>query len=637
MLGTCWMNPGNFRFTTTILNDTLTLSFQPSPFSPLIDASTESTLLSPSYSPVLWDGSSASTTNSIAAPATGYLSISDSNSGATSEDSELDSPLSAPPPREVLSSSTLLTGDSTKDQGELETGSFEGGRTNTYTGTTVTPSTLINANTYAGTIITPSALAHQNAYAGTTVTPTMLTRTETYLGTTITPSMLTQADMYAGPMDNPITSIVTETLPQPNTTQHAPGTTVLKDLILTITTLPSTIPYDRRDGLLTNDRAVSNADAEGLMLLATVALDDAECNISHAPVLDPNREGTDTRASPAKENVNVSEVNENEPHATTKEEAPQGKVTDSNNMFDVFFVYPMSVDKPPISTMIESDVKGSRAIENNDDMPMFNLSDPSQVPTSGTILYHGLSRVNGKTTISFEGLTKSKAEAYLLTDYAKYNDYHSVYMPNIVYAIESYCFCQNELITNDWNVHLFHDRLYPGHPVISGGVKLPTGGPHLGPSNRAKTINCDNMLHIKGGLAHKNYLGHYDNVNPFLSESEAKRLNSYAAIAEAHREPELASKILDTLLMPFPNEDIIGGLTESGLLNVRTVHDILHFAFDRDLVLWITQTGLVIVATSPFWSNMFDDVFMLNNWYVLPDIDEKEEEEEQPKPKKFFL
>ncbi|KAG1875988.1 hypothetical protein C8R48DRAFT_768831 [Suillus tomentosus] len=59
----------------------------------------------------------------------------------------------------------------------------------------------------------------------------------------------------------------------------------------------------------------------------------------------------------------------------------------------------------------------------------------------------------------------------------KYNDYHSVYIPNIMQAIESLCFCQDEIIMNDWNPHMFQDRSYFGHPIISGGAKLPTEGP----------------------------------------------------------------------------------------------------------------------------------------------------------------
>lgn len=289
--------------------------------------------------------------------------------------------------------------------------------------------------------------------------------------------------------------------------------------------------------------------------------------------------------------------------------------------------------------------------------------------------YVGLSRADGKTTISFEGLTRSQAEHYILTSpLAQYNDYHSVYIPNVICAIESYCFCQDQIIANDWNVHLFRDGTYPGHPVIPGHVKLPTGGPRSGrtwqeriselrdhrahtrhlihlldtilstrmlaeSSQRTPVIKCDHYLTIKGGLTQREYAGRYDDVNPFFTESEAKRLNSYAAVAEAHGEGQFASKILDALLMPFPDEDTVNALIESRLLDVGSTRDILRFAFDRDLVLGIARTGLVIVATSPFRSDMFDDPTMSDEWYVLSDIAEEDEEIPEPKPKKkkFFL
>ncbi|KAG2747592.1 hypothetical protein P692DRAFT_20819494 [Suillus brevipes Sb2] len=115
--------------------------------------------------------------------------------------------------------------------------------------------------------------------------------------------------------------------------------------------------------------------------------------------------------------------------------------------------------------------------------------------TSGTMSYTGLSCADGKTTISFEGLTHSQAEHYLLTSpLAQYIDYHSVYIPNVIYAIESYCFCQDQIIANNWNVHLFRDGTYPGHPVIPGHVKLPTGGPRLGWSWQERVSElCDHL------------------------------------------------------------------------------------------------------------------------------------------------
>ncbi|KAG1830488.1 hypothetical protein DFJ58DRAFT_736960 [Suillus subalutaceus] len=262
-----------------------------------------------------------------------------------------------------------------------------------------------------------------------------------------------------------------------------------------------------------------------------------------------------------------------------------------------------------------------------EDIFMHNLTPPPPNPTAGTIPYQGLAHADGKAVISFE-----------------------VYIPNVVNAIESYCFCQDEIISNDWNIHMFRDGTYPGHPVIPGGVKLPTGGPRSGRTwqerVRELTDHCAhtrNLIHVVETvlstrmLAEATYSGRYDDVNPFFLESEARCLNSYATVAEAHGESEFASVIIDALLMPFPDEDTISVLTESRLLDVGSVHDILCLAFDRDLVLGIAQTRLVTVATSPFRSKMFEDPFLSDKWYVLSDIVEEEEQEPKSKSKKFFL
>lgn len=314
-----------------------------------------------------------------------------------------------------------------------------------------------------------------------------------------------------------------------------------------------------------------------------------------------------------------------------------------------------------------SRANGVSISESEDDMDI-----PYSAPTSGNISYHGPARADGRTEISFTGLTRAEAEEYLNSESAKYNDYHSVYIPNVVQAIESFCFCQDEIIANDWSHHMFQDGSYSGHPTISGGAKLPTGGPRSGrtwhervrelrdhrahsrhlinvietvlstrmlaeASRHAHTIKCDHFLHIQGGISPSTYLGRYEDANPFFSESECKRLNSYAAIAENHGEPIFGSKILDALLMPFPDEDTIRALTESRLLDVGTIKDILRLALDRDLVLGIARTGLTTIATSPFRSEMFEDPFYSKEWFVLSDIAEEPEEEPKSKAKKFFL
>ncbi|KAG1846513.1 hypothetical protein C8R48DRAFT_677840 [Suillus tomentosus] len=109
-----------------------------------------------------------------------------------------------------------------------------------------------------------------------------------------------------------------------------------------------------------------------------------------------------------------------------------------------------------------------------------NMHIPYPAPTSGNITYHGPARADGRTEISFIGLTYMEAEEHLNSESAKYNDYHSVYIPNVVQAIESFCFCQDKIIANDWSPHMFQDGSYSGHPTIPGGAKLPIGGPRSG-------------------------------------------------------------------------------------------------------------------------------------------------------------
>jgi hypothetical protein len=114
-----FQNTGNFRFTTTIHNDALTLLFQPSPFSPLIDPD-ESTPPSPSYSPVQWDRPSTSLEDSIVVPAEGPIPAGNLNQCATSLDSGLGSLLTEDTPRQAYSDAPELTGTSREERDELE-------------------------------------------------------------------------------------------------------------------------------------------------------------------------------------------------------------------------------------------------------------------------------------------------------------------------------------------------------------------------------------------------------------------------------------------------------------------------------------------------------------------------------------
>ncbi|KIK32484.1 hypothetical protein CY34DRAFT_19020 [Suillus luteus UH-Slu-Lm8-n1] len=273
------------------------------------------------------------------------------------------------------------------------------------------------------------------------------------------------------------------------------------------------------------------------------------------------------------------------------------------------------LNKPQLASTKCDDIK--------EDIPMLNPSK-SFDEIFGTLLYLGLSCADGKINITFKGLTHSQAQHYILTSpLAQYNDYHSVYIPNVIYAIESFCFCQDQIISLDWNEHLFCDGSYLGHPVIQRHVKLPTGGPCSQQTWQEHVLKlCDHraythhLINLLNTILSTLYAERYDNVNPSFTKSEAKYLNSYATVAEAHGEGEFVSKILNALQMPFLDEDTVHALMETQLLNVGT------------------HTGLVIVATFSFQSNMFEDPLMSDEWYVLPNIIIKDEEIPESKPKK---
>lgn len=100
------------------------------------------------------------------------------------------------------------------------------------------------------------------------------------------------------------------------------------------------------------------------------------------------------------------------------------------------------------------------------------------------------------------------------------------------YSIESYCFCQDKIIANDWNFHLFHNGTYSEHSVILGHMKLPMGGPHSGRTWQEHIPKlCDHCAHmchlinllktIKGDFTKWTYAGYYNNI--ILSSPRARQ------------------------------------------------------------------------------------------------------------------
>ncbi|KAG1848669.1 hypothetical protein F4604DRAFT_1687631 [Suillus subluteus] len=201
----------------------------------------------------------------------------------------------------------------------------------------------------------------------------------------------------------------------------------------------------------------------------------------------------------------------------------------------------------------------------------------------------------------------------------------------------------DQLISNDWDVNLYRDDTYPGHPVIPGYPKLPTGGPcsvrnwservqelydhrshtlHLlklvdtilsprmltEATSMSPILSCDKLDHIKGSIPTSFFIGKYIDVNPFFTPSECRRLNAYISVACFHGEHEFASRLSDALLMPFPDEDIVGELTTSHTFDTGTFDNIISAAQDLDHVLKVHRSGIIVLKTSPFCSKIIPAV-----------------------------
>ncbi|KAG1886228.1 hypothetical protein F4604DRAFT_1675877 [Suillus subluteus] len=607
-----FQNPGNFRFTTSFKNDALTLSFQPTPFSSLIDSPNlePPTPCSPSYSPVLWEESSQASSDSILAPGPSLISAFGTSTTNTNypsdmlefnrtykpgggqslsggEDSCSDTantypaPITGPaptspsisdPPETGLVAFFLCKGSKESDLGrdmETKVKGFSAAQPVFGEEPAIRdascPDTMscLNEPKLAPALSSTSDPPEETiVYMNPSSVQELSVREE---------GQLEESDMLSSP--NTFDLSFTSPIDNDDSTNSSPRLS----LIPPITTLQNATYNGRENSpaTSTSSSVVSSANLiqtrdyayspghvqDGLLLLATTALDSVKDTGPYVPIIDPNLQNDD--ASPGRrynelfnkenrlfKNPETSGTTEGVGTDVGKDEKVQSPssfkatVLSSTNeptmpylsktswddpsgledSFDVYFLHPSPafdgsaysdssasipssaflvvppnsktklfenesmpslmlscpfVPKPDEPTLSKPNVRDSKGAE-GEDVFMHNLTPSPPISTAGTIPYQGLACVDGKAVISFEGLTKTKAEEYLTSENEKYNNYHSVYIPNVVNAIESYCFCQDEIISNDWNIHMFQDGTYPGHPVIPGGVKLPTGGPHSG-------------------------------------------------------------------------------------------------------------------------------------------------------------
>jgi hypothetical protein len=164
-------------------------------------------------------------------------------------------------------------------------------------------------------------------------------------------------------------------------------------------------------------------------------------------------------------------------------------------------------------------------------------------------------------------------------------------------------------------------------------------------SRQSTILKCDQTDHIKGGTPKSFFASPYIDVNPFFSPTEAERLNSFISVARFHSEDAFASALTDTLLMPYPDEDTICALVTSGLLDTGSHDETLKFARDRDDILGVKRSGLVVLATSPFLSTVPTRPSSTpETFYVLGGIDSEyrrpeycKERASKRKEHKFFL
>ncbi|KAG1872216.1 hypothetical protein F4604DRAFT_1925824 [Suillus subluteus] len=319
---------------------------------------------------------------------------------------------------------------------------------------------------------------------------------------------------------------------------------------------------------------------------------------------------------------------------------------------NVLFTRPILDEITPPPYMIP--VTPHNTVASDDDIP--GLITPSMPLSTNKSIPPSLA----PPAALLEGITPHDAHKYLDMEIAQLSDFHSVYFKQVTDAVASFNFCQDQLIANDWDIELYHDDSYPGHLVFPNDPKLPTGGPCSGRdwSDRLKELydhrahsrhllriadtilsphmfkeatcqstilKCDQTDHIKGGTPKSFYASPYVDVNPFFSPTKPERLNSFISVACFHNEDAFASALIDTLLMPYPDEDTIHVLVTSDLLDSGSRDKTLQFACDRDHILGVKRSGLVILATSPFLSTFPPESSLPpSTFYVLGGLDEEQ-------------
>ncbi|KAG1845846.1 hypothetical protein F4604DRAFT_1936768 [Suillus subluteus] len=314
---------------------------------------------------------------------------------------------------------------------------------------------------------------------------------------------------------------------------------------------------------------------------------------------------------------------------------------ENNEPIDVYFVHPvLNVIQPgqplPTKNIPPTPPSSTESFTPVEDIPKLKLPKPNCF-LKMTPFY----QVHPSTVL--DSISPRDANTYLMSKVASLSDFHSVYFHHVANAIASYCFCQDQLISIDLEVEAHQNDDYPGHKTLTAGnIDLPSGGP-CSQCDWPKRISeitdhhshIQHLIHTIDMILSALMLSEASNMlpilkfNPFITLHEAQHFNAIITVARFHGEDKFASKLEDSLLMPFPdpNEDIMGAMAECDLLDTGSTEQILQFARDRDKVLNVKRSSIVVIATSPFRTEYFDGPSSLpSTWYELSGIDYDEED-----------
>ncbi|KAG1850193.1 hypothetical protein DFJ58DRAFT_842469 [Suillus subalutaceus] len=609
-------NSGNFHFATTIEDDALTLSFYPSNYSSTDDSVSQGSSYppTPAYSPVQWTFATGQEDH-IVSPAQDQVPTNAFDTCLVPSPFGLEA---LPGPGCHLNKDSASSEERDELGGDSE--SEEGGAS-TQGEISMPNGTLNDSHQSNGS----SVLRDSSNLNATPVSngPSVSNATSVLNGIAIS------ADVPALTISN---------IPTMLTVQDASRVSVEDRSISTNTTLPaesaerSTVSLDT----ILEDKPGEPSHIAGFYDVLSRIIGEAGYSLhdnNNNDTIEDNvdmKDGTTSeqvQSVPLVDSSNVSSKANKTPPIHANSLVRSSAIGEDNEPVDIYFVRPaLNIVQPgqplPTDNVPPTPPSSTESFTPVDDIPKLELPKPNLFSKMTPFYQVHLSTV-------LDGISPRDANTYLTSEVASFSDFHSVYFHHVANAIASYCFCQDQLISIDWEVESYQNDDYPGHKTLTAGnIDLPSGARMLSEaSNMLPILKCDKRNVIKSNLPKSFFIGRYNEVNPFITPREARHFNAIIAVARFHGEDEFASKLKDSLLMPFPDEDTIGAMAECDLLDTGSNKQIIQFARDRDKVLNVKRSSIVVIATSPFRTEYFDGPSSLpSTWYELSGIDYDEED-----------